>query len=146
MTLQKNPARCVAAGDPPLGSGPRSRLNQSARGLRLAGRAPAGLAQPATVSPLAPDVGRATSGATDLNTLRAWRAGSPSRALVLHGFDGRQGVTLIEWRQGSKYEARYDAVASAALALASGQVAWRAAAAPATPRDLELRGVAKRRG
>ena len=74
----------------------------------------------------------------DLHRLRAWRAAAPSRALVLHGQDGRAGATLIEFRGGSRFEAQYESVPSAAVALAAGQVGWRLVAEPQSQWDLRF--------
>ena len=63
---------------------------------------------------------------TDLQALRAWR--TAGRALVLNGFEGSQGVALLEFRSGVRYRADYESPASAAVAVKSGAVRWRAVA------------------
>lgn len=83
---------------------------------------------------------------SDLDQLRAWRSAEPGRALVLLGLNGKDGVKLVRWLNGDRYEATHDSVTGAALALANGTTPFRKAISePAQPRYLELRGAAKRR-
>jgi len=62
---------------------------------------------------------------TDLDQIRAWRKAAPNRALVLAGVDGKNGVDLISFANGTRNRARYDSVSAAAVALAAGKVRFR---------------------
>ena len=62
---------------------------------------------------------------TDLDQIRAWRSSAPGRALVLHGPDGRSGVTLVAFSGLTRREATYATPAEASAALRDEAVTWQ---------------------
>jgi hypothetical protein len=62
---------------------------------------------------------------TDLENLRSWRRAAPNRVLRLLGLDGKNGVELISFANGTRNRARYDSVGVAATALAAGRVRFK---------------------
>lgn len=97
MISQKAPARCGATGNP--STGPCYPQNQSDRGFRSLASA-------------------------DVRRLDAWRWVDPKHRDVLID---RQGVTLVEYRNGIRYALTRSSVATAACAVASGYLPLRPA-------------------
>lgn len=100
MISQKAPARYGAAGDLQTGYC-HGRLNQSDRGF---------LSLPSA----------------DVRRLFAWRSARKGRDVLIDSY-GRQGVTLVEYRNGVRYALTRSSVATAACSVASGYLPLRPA-------------------
>jgi len=71
---------------------------------------------------------------TDFQTLRAWRGLAPSRCVVAKHTGA---VTLVEWRDGRRFDAHFASAAEAVVALkAPDQVAWHVFVPPEPPTSI----------